>query len=128
MCAFACMRACVCVCVRACVYACVRVCVCACVRACVRACVCVCVCVCVCSECFNIGLSEPHYEKTGFWHMRTQRRRSGTREADQRLCFHYTDSTIPLLAKLVSAFVFASQKVQSLYFLHPKFQASSHLP
>ena len=32
----------------------------------------------------------------------------GNREADQRLCFHYTDSTIPL-------------------FLNPKFQASSHL-
>ena len=32
----------------------------------------------------------------------------GSREADQRLCFHYTDSTIPLL-------------------LNPKFQASSHL-
>ena len=24
---------------------------------------------------------------------------SGNREADQRLCFHYTDSTIPLLPK-----------------------------
>ena len=23
----------------------------------------------------------------------------GSREADQRLCFHYTDSTIPLLSK-----------------------------
>ena len=23
----------------------------------------------------------------------------GDREADQRLCFHYTDSTIPLLSK-----------------------------
>ena len=30
----------------------------------------------------------------------------GNREADQRLCFRYTDSTIPL---------------------HPKFQAASHL-
>ena len=34
----------------------------------------------------------------------------GNREADQRLCFRYIDST-----------------VQSLYFLNPKFQASSHL-
>ena len=33
----------------------------------------------------------------------------GNREADQRLCFRYRDST------------------QSLYFLNPKFQASSHL-
>ena len=33
----------------------------------------------------------------------------GDREADQRLCFRYID-------------------VKSLYFLNPKFQASSHLP
>ena len=33
----------------------------------------------------------------------------GNREADQRLCFRYTDI------------------VKSLYFLNPKFQASSHL-
>ena len=30
-------------------------------------------------------------------------------------------------AKLISAFVFATKIVQSLYFLNPKFQASSHL-
>ena len=30
-------------------------------------------------------------------------------------------------AKLISAFVFATQIVQSLYFLSPKIQASSHL-
>ena len=30
-------------------------------------------------------------------------------------------------AKLISAFVFATRIVQSLYFLNPKFQASSHL-
>ena len=30
-------------------------------------------------------------------------------------------------AKLISAFVFATQIVQSLYFLNTKFQASSHL-
>ena len=47
---------------------------------------------------------EPRYEKTGFLHIRKQ-----TREADQRLCFRYTDSTIPR------------------YYLNPKFQASSHL-
>ena len=45
----------------------------------------------------------------------------GNREADQRLCFHYTDSTIPLLP------IYATQIVQSLYFLYTKFQASSHL-
>ena len=44
-------------------------------------------------------VNEPRHEKTGFLHMRKQRRRSvrGNREADQRLCFHYKDSTIPLL-------------------------------
>ena len=30
-------------------------------------------------------------------------------------------------AKLISAFVFATRIVESLYFLNPKFQASSHL-
>ena len=30
-------------------------------------------------------------------------------------------------AKLISAFVFATRIVQSLYLLNPKFQASSHL-
>ena len=77
----------------------------------------------------------------------------GEREADQRLCFRYTDTTIPLLSKseisslklhslgcvaktkalisfaftarLISAFVFATRILQSLYFLNPKFQASS---
>ena len=44
---------------------------------------------------------EPRREKTGFLHMRKQRRRSASRyrEADQRLCFRYTDSTIPPLPK-----------------------------
>ena len=38
----------------------------------------------------------------------------GNREADQRLCFRYTDSIIPLLpksAKLISVFVFATRIV-----------------
>ena len=39
----------------------------------------------------------------------------GNREADQ------------LTAKLISAFVFATRIVQSLYFLNPKFQASIYL-
>ena len=37
---------------------------------------------------------EPHCEKNSFLHMRKQRRRSD-READQHLCFRYTDSAIP---------------------------------
>ena len=54
-------------------------------------------------------LIEPHYEKTGFLHMRKQRRRSASRsnhKSDQRLCFRYIDSIIPLL-------------------LNPNFQASN---
>ena len=48
------------------------------------------------------NIYEPRYEKTGFLHKRKQRRRSASRlhrEADQRLCFRYTDCTIPLLPK-----------------------------
>ena len=37
----------------------------------------------------------------------------GNREADQRLCFRYSDSTIP------------TRIVQFLFYLNPKFQASS---
>ena len=33
-----------------------------------------------------------------------------------------------ITAKLISAFLFATRTVQSLYFLYTKFQASSHLP
>ena len=55
-------------------------------------------------------LSRRH-EKTGFLHMRKQRRRSALR----------------LHRKLISAFVFATWIVQSLYFLNPKFLVSSHL-
>ena len=51
---------------------------------------------------------EPRYEKTGFLYMRKQRR------------------SFAVTAKLISAFVFATQIVQSLYFLNPNFQASSH--
>ena len=43
---------------------------------------------------------EPRREKTGFLHMRKQigaDQFRGHREADQCLCFRYTDSTIPLL-------------------------------
>ena len=36
---------------------------------------------------------EPRREKTGFLHI------FGNREADQRLCFRFIDSTIPLLSK-----------------------------
>ena len=49
------------------------------------------------------------FEKIGFLPMRKQRGRS------------------PVTAKLISAFVFAIQIVQFLFFLNPKFQASSLL-
>ena len=46
-----------------------------------------------------LRLYEPRQEKTGLLPMRKQRRRSASHycEADQRLCFRYTDNKIPLL-------------------------------
>ena len=38
-----------------------------------------------------------------------------------------TQISLAVTAKLIIAFAFAIQIVQSLYYLHPKFQASSHL-
>ena len=62
--------------------------------------------------CFNNQVNEqtyePRREKTGFLHMGKQRRRLVT-------------------AKLISAFVFATWIVLSLYFPNLKFQASSNL-
>ena len=55
----------------------------------------------------------PSHEKTGFLTMPKQRRRSALQ--------------LLLTAKLISAFVFATQIVQFLFFLNPKFQASIHL-
>ena len=47
------------------------------------------------------------------------------------ICIAYaktkTQISFAVTAKLISAFVFATWIVQSLYFLNPKFQASSHL-
>ena len=53
----------------------------------------------------------PRHEKTIFFHMRKQRCRSA----------------LAVTVKLISAFVFATQLEQSLYYLNPKFKASSHL-
>ena len=47
---------------------------------------------------------EPRHEKTGFWHMQKQ-----------------------VTAQLISAFVFTTGIVESLFFLDPKFQTSSYL-
>ena len=50
---------------------------------------------------FPTTLIEPRHEKSCFLHMPKQRCRSDQLcrncAADQRLCFHYIDSTIPLL-------------------------------
>ena len=56
-------------------------------------------------------LFETRREKTGFLHM----------------CKTKTQISFAVTAKLISAFVFATQIVQSLNFLYNKFQASSHL-
>ena len=51
-----------------------------------------------------------------------------TRKPDFRICVNKdADQLRGITAKLISAFVFATRIVQSLYFLNPKFQASSHL-
>ena len=44
---------------------------------------------------------EPHHEKTHvcICENKDADQLRGNREADQRLCFHYIDSTIPLLSK-----------------------------
>ena len=54
---------------------------------------------------------EPHREKTVFFaYAKTK-----------------TQISFAVTVKLISAFVFATRIVQSLYFLNTKFQASSHL-
>ena len=57
------------------------------------------------------ALIEPCREKTGFLHMRKTK----------------TQISCAVTAQLISAFVFATRIVQSLYYLNPKLQASSHL-
>ena len=58
-------------------------------------------------------INEPRHEKPGFWYKYYAKTK--------------TQISFAVTAKLISAFVFATQIVQSLYFLNPKFQASSHL-
>ena len=49
---------------------------------------------------------EPHHEKTKVLHMRYKDvdQLCGNRETDQRLCFCYTESAIPLLSKPLAIF------------------------
>ena len=60
------------------------------------------------SYCDQSEIYEPPHGKTNKLHLRKQRRRSASRSA-----------------KLISAFVFATRIVQFLFYLNPKFQASS---
>ena len=57
------------------------------------------------------ALFEPRREKIGFWHMRKTK----------------TQISIAVTAKLISAYVLAIRIEQSLFYLNPKYQASSHL-
>ena len=50
-----------------------------------------------------------------------------TRKPAFCICEKKTQISFAVTAKLISYFVLATRIVQSLYFLHPKFQASSHL-
>ena len=49
------------------------------------------------------------------------------RKPDFCICENKDAYQFRVTAKLISAFVFATRIVQSLFFLNPKFQASSHL-
>ena len=60
----------------------------------------------------SLSIIEPRYEKTGFQHNYVKTK---------------TQISFMVTAKLISAFVFATRIVQSLYCLNTKFQASSHL-
>ena len=61
--------------------------------------------------CCGCQLESPRHEKTVFFaYAKTK-----------------THMNFAVTAKLISSFVFATRIVQSLYFLNPKFQASSHL-
>ena len=63
---------------------------------------------CTNTDYFSDVIMEPCYEKTGFLQIENKDadQLRGIHEADQRLCFRYTDRTIPLLSK---------SKVSSLY-------------
>ena len=49
------------------------------------------------------------------------------RKPDFHICKTKAEISFAVNGKLISAFVFATRIVQSLYFVNPKFQASSHL-
>ena len=63
-----------------------------------------------CNACFSIQIWAASWENQCSVHAKTK-----------------AQISLAVTAKLISAFVFASWIVQSLYFLNTKFQASSHL-
>ena len=96
-----------------------------------------------CRKMNHTDTNEPRCEKTVFLHMPKQRRRSASRLPRKLILqmqmslvvrkpfFAYaktkTQISLAVTPKLISAFVFPTRIVQSLYFLNQKFQASSHL-
>ena len=54
-----------------------------------------------------VNLHEPHHEKTNNLH-RERKMQISFAVTDQRLCFHYTDSTIPL-------FIYSSFKPLAIF-------------
>ena len=70
---------------------------------------------------------ELHQEKTLLLDMQKQRCRSITHcAADQRLCFRYIDSTIPLLPKFRACMTAQPGMCRGLYWLVSKQLASAH--
>ena len=58
-----------------------------------------------------VKVNEPRHEKTGFFaYAKTK-----------------TQISFAVTVKLISVFAFATRIVQSLFYLNPKFQASSHI-
>ena len=74
-------------------------------------------------------MDESHHEKTCFLHMKNTKAYMSLvmRKPAFCICEKKTQISFAVTAKLISAFVFAIRIVQSLYYLNPKFQASSHL-
>ena len=70
-------------------------------------------------------LIEPRYEKAAFCicENKDADQLRGNREANQRL----SQISFAVTAKLISAFVFATRILLSLFYLNPEFQVSSHL-
>ena len=64
----------------------------------------------IATQTHNKTIYEPRVKKTAFEYAKTK-----------------TQISFAVTAKLMSVFVFATRIVQSLFYLNPKFQASSHI-